>query len=382
MRKALHSVVVKTTSSKCNLDCTYCFYLNKEKKYANETVMDDATRNEFLKQLIDQSGNSVGIIWQGGEPTLAGTSFFQKAIKETIQYSEGKYKVVSNMLQTNGYFISDDMLQLMREYSFLTGLSIDGPEDLHNTYRKTISGKDSWGQAMKSWHRLKHYEIETNILCCVTRNSVDRADEIYDFFKTHQMKWLQFIPVMEKNREGKLLDFSISSEDWGMFLDRIFKRWFDDFVNETDAPSIRFIEDVLHMQLGMDSPECTYMDACGTYLVLEHNGDVFSCDFLVDDKTLIGNIHSNRLIDMLNSPQQTAFGNAKSIRPSECMSCEWLNHCYGGCPKYRDENNKYFFCIGWKYFLNQNKQQLKDIAEAYKTINGKPMQTFDGSGMF
>lgn len=381
MRKPIHTIVVKTTASKCNLDCSYCFYLQKEWKYEQESVMRDETLDVFLKQFIDQIGNSGGIVWQGGEPTLAGTSFFKKAIDTMISYTGNRYKVVSNMLQTNGYYIPEELMDLLSEYQFLVGLSIDGPEELHNTYRKTVSGKNTWAQAMKSWQQLKARGIETNILCCITNESAQKADELYDFFKSNEMHWLQFIPVMEKNPDGTIQSYSVSSNDWGMFLSRIFDRWHADYLQGT-APHIRFIEDIAHMRLGMESPECTYMDACGTYLVLEHNGDVFSCDFLVQHKTLLGNIHRDRLIDLLNSSQQNNFGAAKQNRPEKCKQCEWLSYCYGGCPKYRDEQQHYYFCEGWKHVLNHSKDVMDIWAEMYQASNPPTKSTLDASGMF
>jgi len=384
IQKPLKTVIVKTLGSRCNLQCDYCFYLNKDLGYSDENLMDEATLEIFIRQIMEQSGTSFGIVWQGGEPSMAGACFFRKAISLMQHFGEGKNKVISNLLQTNGYSLSDELINVLSEYSFLTGLSLDGPEEIHNAYRKTANAKGSWKEVMKSWEKLQQKQIATNILSCVTSTAANQAEHIYHFFKNHQMQWLQFIPVMEKNDNGEFADFSIKADEWGQFMCTVFDLWYHDFISNTDAPFIRFIEDAFHAHLGLSAPECTYMEECGNYLVLEHNGDIFSCDYLVGATTKLGNIHHQNLIDMLNSQQQNSFGENKKNIHSDCKHCRWLKYCYGGCPKYRDQHtHKYYFCESWKTFLNYTESRFTPIIELYKKKNTHTNQEpLDISGYF
>lgn len=383
LRKALNTIVVKTVGSRCNLNCDYCFYLNKELKYSNEKLMSDETLDEFISQMMEQSGNSFGIVWQGGEPSLAGAAFFEKAIFLIQKYGEGKNKIISNMLQTNGYYLSDELIKLLSQYSFLVGLSLDGPENIHNTYRKTRSGKDSWSEVIKSWEKLSRTGIACNILCCVTSLSASNPASIYNFYKNHQMSWLQYIPVMERNEKGEIMDFSVSPFQWGKFMCHIFDYWYQDYIQQNNAPNIRFIENAFQMHLGMESPECTYSENCGNYLVLEHNGDVFSCDYLVNHHTKLGNIHKSRLIELLNSKQQSDFGAIKTQINTECKNCKFLSYCHGGCPKYRNSaNQKYEFCESWKRFLEYSHDRLSKLANDFRKNNPDFQRTLDLSGYF
>ncbi|MCX6232533.1 MAG: anaerobic sulfatase maturase [Bacteroidetes bacterium] len=384
IRKPLNTIIVKTTGSRCNLNCDYCFYLRKDLVYNDQNVMKEEVLENFIRQLIEQSGSSFGIVWQGGEPSLAGAAFFRKAISLMIKYGEGKNKLISNLLQTNGYALSNDLIDVLAEYSFLVGISIDGPEDIHNAFRKTASGKGSWKEVMRSWQKLEDRKIATNILSCITANSSKQAERIYIFFKKHSMQWLQFIPVMEFDKNGSIADFSVSAKDWGNFMCQIFDFWYQDFLSNNQLPSIRFIENAFQAHLGLAAVECTFAEECGNYLVLEHNGDVFSCDYLVGTDTNLGNIEQNKLIEMLNSNQQIDFGKEKTNMHTDCNNCRWLRFCYGGCLKYRDnETNKNYFCESWKQFLNYSESRFELIAEQYiKTHPEVKNTSIDISGYF
>ncbi|MEI6695299.1 MAG: anaerobic sulfatase maturase [Bacteroidota bacterium] len=384
IRKPLTTIVVKSNGSRCNLNCEYCFYLKKDLQYSDEQLMDDSCLEIFIRQLMEQSGTSFGIVWQGGEPSLTGATFYRKVIAWMQHYGQGKNKLISNLLQTNGYSLSNEMLDLMSEYSFLCGLSLDGPEEIHDAYRKTSTGKGSWNEVMKSWKKLQARNIATNILCCVTSASANRANDIYHFYKQNAMHWLQFIPVSEFNLLGKSAEFSLSAKDWGQFMCDIFDSWHYDYITNNQPPSIRFVENAFYAHLGLNAPECTFSEECGNYLVLEHNGDVFSCDYLVGNDTLLGNIHQQNLIDMLNSPQQISFGVAKKNHHEACQNCRWLNYCYGGCPKYRDPlTQKYSFCESWKTFLNYSEKRFIPIVANYKkNISFSKIETLDISGFF
>jgi uncharacterized protein len=378
--KPLHTIIVKTVGSKCNLDCTYCFYLNKELKYETETVMDSETLRVFMKQVMEDPNQQTGIVWQGGEPTLAGVDFYQQAISYMLEYGKNRHKTISNLLQTNGFYISDPLVKLLKKYSFLVGLSLDGPEEIHDYHRKTKGGDPTFRQVMQSWNKLKEAEVETNILCCITSSSASKAAALYSFFKSHKMNWLQFIPVSEKDQNGMFNDFSVSPEGWGSFMQQIFDLWYSDF-ERNEAPQIRFIENAFQMMVGLPSPECTFTETCGDYVVLEHNGDVYSCDYFVNQHTLLGNIHQKTLKEMLNSAQQYQFGEIKKQLPPECVSCPFISYCNGGCPKYKDERTqKYHFCTSWKMFLEHAYPKLKPIADQFIKEHPLHGKTLDLSG--
>jgi uncharacterized protein len=384
IRKPLNTIIVKTTGSQCNLSCSYCFYLRKELQYSNQGVMDEKILEIFISQLMEQSASTFGIVWQGGEPSLAGAGFFKKAISLMQEYGKGKNKTISNLLQTNGYSLTDEIIEVLSAYSFLTGLSLDGTEDIHDFYRKTANGKGSWKQVMRSWEKLTARNIATNILCCVTSVSASQAEKIYLFYKQHQMLWLQFIPVCETDDKGEITDFSVPPEDWGLFMCKIFDLWYDDFMANRQAPNIRFIENAFQAHLGMNASECTFAKNCGSYLVLEHNGDVFSCDYRVDSNTRLGNINENRLTDMLNSPQQLGFGNEKSNTAADCNTCHWKRFCYGGCPRYRNKiTHAYYYCNSWKKFLIHSESRLIELAGNFRQNNPHfSGGTLDLSGYF
>lgn len=382
LRKPLHTIIVKTVGSKCNLNCTYCFYLNKDLKYESESVMDSETLNVFIKQVMEDPNQHTGIVWQGGEPTLAGVDFYQKAISYMLEYGKNRNKTISNLLQTNGFQISDPLIKILKKYSFLVGLSLDGPGDIHDYYRKTKTGAPTFKQVMNSWNKLKEAEVETNILCCVTSKSAQKASELYRFFKNNKMNWLQFIPVSEKDQKGILTPFSVSPEGWGIFMQQIFDLWYYDF-ERNEAPQIRFIENAFQMMVGLQSPECTFSETCGDYVVLEHNGDVYSCDYFVNQHTFLGNIHHKKIQELLNSAQQNQFGNIKKSLHSDCINCSFLNYCHGGCPKYRDEaTQKYYFCTSWKMFLVHAHDRLQPIADQFIKEHPNYGKTIDISGFF
>lgn len=383
MVRPLHTIIVKTAGSRCNLRCDYCFYLQKDWKYSAEKVMDDDTLHLLIRQVMEQSGNRIGLVWQGGEPTLAGPGFFRKALDLMVKYGDRSYKEVSNLLQTNGYSLHPELYPVLSQYNFLVGLSIDGPEDIHDFHRKTPNGKGSFRQAMQTWHRLQQWGIATNILACVTSRSAGQPDRLYRFFREHSMDWLQFIPVAEHAPDGKLSGYSVTPALWGDFMCRIFDLWHQDYTVKGSAPSIRFIENALHAHLGMAIPECTYSTGCGSYLVVEHNGDVFSCDYLVGNSTFLGNIHSHRLFDLLNGEQHNAFATEKVNLPEVCSHCQWKTFCYGGCLKYRDKEGKYLYCESWKKFLVHSEARLKELAALYKLQHSvKLNDTLDISGLF
>jgi uncharacterized protein len=378
-RKGLSSVLVKPAGPDCNMACTYCFYLEKSELFTDTEVhrMNEEILEETVKQVLSQGERDVSFAWQGGEPTLMGLPFFKKAVE--FQKIYGRGHSVGNGLQTNGLLLTEEWAEFLAEYRFLVGLSLDGPEHIHNTYRHLRSGKGSWSRVVDKAKLLLDKGVATNALTVVNDRSVDYAEEIYSFHKSLGLNYMQFIPCLELDpyNPSQAAPFSVSPEKYGQFLCKAFDLWLSDFDGDVATTSIRFFDSLFHIYVDLPPPECTLLRECGVYVVIEHNGDVYSCDFFVDPEWRLGNIMEKRLIDMLNSSKQARFGRQKAGLPQECQKCPWLRTCRGGCTKDRLHNplNKElnFFCTSYKMFFEHAHTHFKKLAEEWKRKQ-KPQQ--------
>jgi uncharacterized protein len=370
--KALTSILVKPAGPDCNLACGYCFYSTKSSLFP-ETVkhrMTEATLTELIKQAMEQAGETIGIAWQGGEPTLMGLPFFQKAMDLICRYGENQS--VGNALQTNGLLIDKEWAKFLNEYNFLVGLSIDGPEHIHDHYRRTKDGGKTWSQVEDKARMMLDNGVAVNALSVVTDYSSEFPEEIYSFLKDLGLTYMQFIPCVEKDpmKPDELLPFSVTPDKYGAFLNKLFDLWLADFVDGIQTTSIRFFDSVFYRYVGLTPPECTLLEECGNYLVAEHNGDVYSCDFFVEPAWKLGNINAERLQDMLNSKRQIAFGAMKKQLPGECKSCKWLHLCQGGCTKGRGIGSGHggtnHLCAAFKMFFNHADPKLAQLAASWK----------------
>lgn len=371
--KPLDSVLIKPSGPDCNLGCTYCFYLEKEKLFSDAEThrMSDAVLENLIKQMMQQCDKSIAINWQGGEPTLMGLDFYRKAVTYEIKYGFGKN--VSNGLQTNGLLLDEDWADFLRDHNWLVGLSLDGPDFIHNKYRLTTNRKPSHALVEEKAKMLIDKDVEVNAMCCITSYSSGFAKALYTYFKELGLAWMQFIPVVETDKENnrKAAEFSLSPEQYGEFLVELFDLWRADFVNGQPTTHIRHFDSVFYPYVGFEAPECTLRAECGVYPTIEHNGDVYSCDFFVEPKWKLGNImQGDRLIDMLNSKKQTQFGLMKSKLPRKCMVCRWKKFCYGGCTKDRikdpRDNGMPRFCKSYITFFEHADPFLKELAEKWK----------------
>ncbi|MGM0376804.1 MAG: anaerobic sulfatase maturase [Bacteroidota bacterium] len=370
--KPLDSVLVKPAGPDCNLGCKYCFYLEKAGLYpdANTHRMSDEVLEELIRQTMEQSGQNISFGWQGGEPTLMGLDFFKKVVRFEQVY--GKRKVVGNGLQTNGLLLDEEWADFLKKYDFLVGLSLDGPQHIHDHYRLTQNEKPSWERVMKSARLLLERGVAVNVLSCVTSYSAHYAREMYDFYKELGIDWMQFIPIVEtdKNDPRKAADFSVTPEQYGQFLIDIFDLWVNDFQNGQPSTNVRFIDSIFHTYVGVPAPECTLRKECGVYPTVEHNGDVYSCDFFVEPKWKLGNLMNDRLINMLNSPKQNRFGKMKSQLPRKCRTCRWYQHCFGGCTKDRikdpQDSGMPRFCKSTIMFMEHAHPVFQELARQWK----------------
>jgi uncharacterized protein len=278
---------------------------------------------------------------------------------------------VGNGLQTNGILLDSEWAAFLMKYQFLVGLSLDGPEHIHNQYRFLRGGQGSWSYVVDKAKLLLDAGVAVNVLTVVTDYSVQFPEEIYAFHKNLGLSYMQFIPLLEPDPSNpdRKASFCPPPGAYGEFLIKMFDSWLEDFADGRPTTSIRFFDSVFYTYVGLEPPDCTLLPECGVYLVVEHNGDVYPCDFFVEPRLKLGNIRGKKLIDMLNSDPQRAFGARKSSLPETCMSCRWLRFCRGGCPKDRRFNptnrELNYFCEAYKMFFDHADSRLKKLADRW-----------------
>ncbi len=372
IKKPLQSILVKPAGADCNLDCTYCFYLEKSDLYpeSQKHRMSIDVLREMIRQMMRDGEQSLSFGWQGGEPTLMGLDFFRKAVE--FQQKFGRTgQSVGNGIQTNGILINEDWIKFFNEYSFLVGLSLDGPEHIHDRYRFNKGGGPSWSKVLDAAKRMLDQGVAVNALVVVNDYSAQFPQEIYEFHKNLGFEFMQFIPCVEPDplHPERAASFTVSAEQYGKFLCDIFDCWKADFNGDIPTTSVRYFDSVFHTYVNFPPPECTLLEECGCYVVVEHNGDVYSCDFFVEPEWKLGNLMENSLYDLLNTPLQQKFGCWKKELPPECPECEWLTHCWGGCTKDRisdpADNGSNHFCLSYKMFFEHADTDLRRLAKEW-----------------
>ncbi|NQV40757.1 MAG: anaerobic sulfatase maturase [Candidatus Marinimicrobia bacterium] len=367
----LNSLLIKPAGPDCNLDCEYCFYLEKDALFPETKThrMSDQTLEVMIRNALEQSRGHISFAWQGGEPTLMGLPFFQNALQLQQKYSQGHH--IENTFQTNGTLIDKEWATFLHENDFLLGLSLDGPAHIHDHYRVDKSGNPSFEKVRDAADLLLDHQVDVNALVVVNDYSVKYPEEIYKFHKDIGLDHMQFIPCVEHgNIHSTLAPYTVSAKEYGEFLCHIFDLWVQDIDDLVAKTSIRFFDSVFRKYVGHHPADCTLLANCGVYLTVEHDGSVYSCDFYVNPENLLGNIHDAKLVDMLNGEQQIGFGSAKSTLPQECQSCEWLGLCRGGCPKDRilegDESGLHYLCESFKIFFAYADATFKSLAGAWQ----------------
>ncbi|HTR43795.1 MAG TPA: anaerobic sulfatase maturase, partial [Pseudomonadales bacterium] len=373
----------------CNLDCKYCFYLEKEKLYPGERQwrMSDEVLAEYVRQYISaQPGPEVFFAWQGGEPTLLGVDFFRKAV--ALQKKFAGDKIISNALQTNGTLLDDEWCRFLAAEKFLIGLSIDGPRELHDRYRVDKGQKPTFDRVMHGLELLKKHRVDFNTLTVVNDANSKQPLEMYRFLKSIGSEFLQFIPLVERkasanetglefaeppdlgsagNPESPVTAWSVQAEVYGDFLCTIFDEWVRRDVGKI---FVQLFDVALGNWMGLGSSLCVFAEKCGAALALEHNGDLYSCDHYVYPKYHLGNLMNQSLGEMAGSPQQLKFGNDKSdLLPRYCRECEVRFACNGECPKHRfmktpeGEEGLNYLCPAYKKFFNHIDQPMRVMGQ-------------------
>jgi uncharacterized protein len=371
VQRKIQSVLIKPAGPDCNMRCRYCFYLEKAAQFPDvkRHRMTPAILREVVRQVMGQGDQQVSFGWQGGEPTLMGLSFFEQAVNDQIRYGRPG-QICGNGLQTNGLLIDSQWACFLAESRFLVGLSLDGPEHVHNRYRLLKNRQPSWSRVVRARDELLEAGVEVNALVVVNDYSAQFADEIYGYHKNSGLTFMQFIACLEPDASGsgKPASYSVSPSAYGDFLNRLFDLWIADFKDNQPATYIRWFESLFFTYVNRIPPECTLLKECGIYVVIEHNGDVFSCDFYVEPAWRLGNLMEKDLSECLNSDLQFRFGAAKADVPDRCLVCPWLEHCRGGCPKDRqfsDVPRLNYFCESYRMFFEHADPIYRSLAQQW-----------------
>lgn len=364
-------VMLKPAGSLCNLRCKYCYYLEKDKLYkqCKNHVISDELLEKFIKEYIEaQTTPQVLFTWHGGETLMRPISFYKRALE--LQRIYGRGRQIDNCIQTNGTLLNDEWCQFFKENNFLVGVSIDGPQEFHDEYRRTATNKPTFVKVMNGINLLNKHGVEWNALAVVNDYNADYPLEFYRFFKQIGCRYIQFSPIVErvvKREDGLTLapgmqggdtglaDFSITPEQWGNFLCTIFDEWVHNDVGEY---FVQLFDATLANWVGQAPGVCILAEECGHAGVMEFNGDVYSCDHFVYPEHLLGNLHTKTITEMMYSDQQNKFAKMKKqMLPQQCKECKFLFACHGECPKNRFLNDKYgnyglnYLCKGYRQFF-------------------------------
>jgi uncharacterized protein len=359
-------IFVKPAGAACNLDCHYCYYRDKSSLYPDVGAfhMTDGLLEEYIVQHFEAaSGPEVGFSWHGGEPTIRGVAFFQRAVDLQRKHKPAGWRV-RNGIQTNGILLDEEWCRFLAGEGFNVGLSLDGPAELHDPYRVTRGKQPTHAQAMRAYDLLRKMEVHTDILCVVHNLNVRSPLTVYRFFRKIGCPYLGFLPAVEPSPEtlNGVSPYTPSAEDYGTFLCRIFDEWIG---RDIDRMMVQSFDEAARPLLGLEHSLCVFRETCGQIPVLECNGDFFPCDHFVDREHRLGNIRETPLRQLLDSERQQSFGKAKrDALPRYCRECEVLAMCNGGCPKYRfiqtpdGKPGLNYLCAGLKRFFLHSREPL------------------------
>ncbi|MEX0331899.1 MAG: anaerobic sulfatase maturase [Puniceicoccaceae bacterium] len=387
-------IMTKPIGPKCNLDCQYCFYLEKEMLFGDgeRWKMNDATLEAYIKRYIEaQPADPITFAWQGGEPTLCGVDFFEKVVRWQKQYGQGRQ--IDNAFQTNGTLLDDEWCSFLKREKFLVGLSIDGPRELHDAYRVDRKGRGTFDEVMRGLEFLKKHKVDFNTLTCVNRANQDKGPEVYAFLKGIGSRYLQFIPIVERlpdeeakrlglwystpprfseeddNLNAPVTEWSVQPKAYGRFMWSIFKRWVQ---HDVGRIYVQLFDVALGKWANVPGGLCVFEEECGRAMAIEHDGSLYSCDHYVYPEFKLGNINGQSMTELVESDQQKAFGRAKkSSLPQYCRDCEVRFACNGGCPKQRfiltpdDEPGLHYLCSGYKFIFTKMDPYMKAMAGLY-----------------
>ena len=391
-------MVAKPIGPLCNLNCTYCFYLEKQALFARgaENRMSDGILAAYITSCITcQPTPEVEFVWHGGEPTLLGLDFFQNVVDLQKPFTERK--IIKNSLQTNGTLLTDQWCEFLKRNNFMVGLSLDGPKEIHDRYRRERGGTGSFDTVMKGLKLLQKHGVDYNVLACVARDTAAHPLKVYHFFKEQGVEFIQFTPVVERvagskekgnglqlagpaslendEENTRVTDWTVEPEKYGDFLIDMYEEWVRRDVGKVFVMNFEW---ALNAWIGNPSPVCIFARQCGRSVALEHNGDIYACDHTVYPHYRLGNILESTPLELVEKSIGQGFGVSKEISlPGWCRECDVLQACWGGCPKHRfartcyDEPGLNYLCAGYKKFFLHIRKYLKVMAQLLE--NGLPV---------
>lgn len=384
------SVMVKTAGPLCNLDCDYCYYLEKEALYSDKPLqlsafrMKEETIEKLIKTYIEsQPQQRIEFVWHGGEPTLLGIDYFKKVLELQKKYANGKE--IANSFQTNGTLINDEWADFFAKNHFLCGLSIDGPKKFHDNHRHYPNGQGSWEKVIRCAALFRKHGVEFNTMSVVNASNSKEPAKVYEFLKSIGSRFMQFSPIAERialdenetlsivdnryNKATAIMRENVSAADWGNFLCRIFDLWVK---NDVGTCYINYFDNTLAAYVGQSPSLCSMAPYCGCSLAIEHNGDTYCCDHFVFPDYKLGNLRTHSLAEMAKSDQQLFFEQRKQDTLSkQCKCCEYLKACGGDCPKNRfavtqDGEPVSCLCEGFQLFFNHTRKHFEFMANELK----------------
>ncbi len=367
-------VLVKPRGAICNLDCKYCFFLSKEGLYPGSTFrMTDELLEAYIRQLIEAHRiPEVTIAWQGGEPTLMGLDFYVRASEYVEKYRKPD-TTINYTIQTNGTLLDDEWCEFFREHKYLVGISVDGPRELHDTYRVDKGGRPTFDRVMNGWHLLQKHGVDSNVLCTVHAANGDHPLDVYRFFRDElRAEFVQFIAIVERDNEtgfqegSSVTSRSIGAKQYGNFLKSVFDEWVR---HDVGRVFVQLFDVALAAWVGAPPAVCVFSPTCGNALALEHSGDLYSCDHFVEPRYHLGNILDVPLVELVGSKKQIDFGQDKlDALPGYCRECQVRFVCHGGCPKNRFIRTPdgmpglNYLCAGYKAFFTHIDLPMRIMA--------------------
>lgn len=399
-------IMAKPAGALCQLRCAYCYYLEKQGLYKDHkpVMMSDAMLEEYTKQYIEmQTTGHALFIWHGGEPTLRPLDFYRRALELQRKYAGGRH--IENALQTNGLRLTPEWCRFLRDNKWLVGISIDGPQAMHDAYRRDAQGRGTWSRVMEAIRMMQHYGVEWNAMAVVNNLNVKQPEAFYRFFKKIGCRYIQFTPIVERKTSpgigtafsntdtdnispdadnvsphsrllspdeagGKMTQMSVTATEWGEFCSRVFDEWIKKDVGQT---FVQLFDATLANWVGVTPGLCTMAKECGHAGVMEANGDLYSCDHFVFPAYRLGNIREHTLIEMMYGEKQSQFSTRKNRGLSQrCKDCRWLRMCHGECPKNRilqdplDGKPLNYLCHGYQMFFNHVAPKMNIMANLYR----------------
>ncbi len=363
------SVLIKPASGKCNLRCEYCFYkdITENRDVTDFGFMSLNTLEAIVKKVLQFADGSATFSFQGGEPTLSGLDYFHNLIAYQKKYNN-KNVTITNCIQTNGVVLDERWAEFLKHNNFLVGLSLDGPQELHNKYRKDAHGDGTYSTVIQKARLLEKYDVDFNILFVVTRDSAQKPGKLYSFFQRNNFKYLQFIPCLDPMAEKRGAHrYSLLPAEYTQFLKKFFDRWSEDLLSGNDV-SIRYFDNLVRILMGQEPETCSMRGTCSCQFVFEADGSCYPCDFYVTDKWKLGNIHEKSIMELFETETCQRFLKTSTAVAQDCLHCKWRRLCRGGCRRDRETPlnsvlEKNYYCRTYTDFLSYAYPKLAEIAQ-------------------